>query len=89
MADNTAVNSQITDSVTQVKTDVPGDAFAASTKHHSETTSKELSEEAHNATDAQEQGNERGAPTTSGVSTLFNIDTSSQYDPPPPFKGEE
>ena len=65
MAFPTAVNSQITDSVSQVNT-----LFVA--------TSQALSNAAHNATNNQQQSYvTMQASTTQGVSTLYAIDTAS------------
>ena len=78
MADNTAVNSQITDAVTQANTKVLGDAPAMAMGNLFQATSQALSNAAHNATNAQQQSNVSAqASTTMGVSTLYAIDTAA------------
>lgn len=78
MADNTAVNSQITDAVTQVNTKVLGDAPAMAMGNLFQATSQALSNAAHNATNSQQQANVTAqAATTMGVTTLYSIDTAS------------
>jgi len=78
MADNTAVNSQITDSVTQVNVKVLGEAPAMAMGNLFQATSQALSNAAQNATTAQQQSNITAqAATTMGVSTLYSIDTAS------------
>ena len=78
MASPTAVNSQITDSVTQVNTKVLGDAPALSLSNLYQATSQALANAAHNATTAQQQTNITAqAATTQGVATLYAIDTAS------------
>lgn len=74
----TSVNSQITDSVTQVNTKVLGDAPAQSMGNLMMATSQALSNAAHNATTAQQQaGITMQAATVQGVSTLLSVDTAS------------
>ena len=78
MASPTAVNSQITDSVTQVNTKVLGDSPALSLSNLYQATSQALANAAHNATTAQQQTNITAqAATTQGVATLYAIDTAS------------
>lgn len=78
MAHPTAVNSQITDSVSQVNTKVLGDAPASSLGNLMIATSQALSNAAHNATSGQQQtGITAQAAMTQGISTLFSIDTAS------------
>jgi hypothetical protein len=78
MADNTAVNSQITDSVTQVNTKVLGDAPAVAMGNLFVATSQALGLAAHNATQSQQQaGITLQASTTQGVATLYAVDTAS------------
>jgi hypothetical protein len=78
MAFPTAVNSQITDSVSEVNTKVLGDAPAMAMGNLFMATSQALSNAAHNATHAQQQTNVTSqASTTSAVTTLYSIDTSS------------
>ena len=78
MADNTAVNSQITDSVTQVNTKVLGDAPAIAMGNLFQATAQALGLAALNATNAQQQSNMSAqATTTMGVTTLYSIDTAT------------
>ena len=78
MAFPTAVNDQITDSVSQVNTKVLGDSPAMAMGNLFIATSQALSNAAHNATNNQQQSNVTAqAATTSGVTTLYSIDTSS------------
>ena len=78
MAFPTAVNDQITDSVTQVNTQVLGDAPAIAMGNLFQATSQALANAAHNATTAQQQSYVTAqASTTEGVSTLYSIDTAS------------
>lgn len=74
----TAVNSQITDSISQANTKVLGDAPASSLGNFMIATSQALSNAAHNATTAQQQSTITSqAAVTQGVSTLYSVDTSS------------
>lgn len=74
----TAVNSQITDSVTQVNTEVLGGAPATAVGNFMIATSQALSNAAHNATSSQLQASvTMQAATTQGVATLYSIDTAS------------
>ena len=57
MAFPTAVNSQITDSITRVNTKVLGDAPAVAMGNLFIATSQALSNAAHNATTSQQQSN--------------------------------
>ncbi|ADZ91956.1 RebB family R body protein [Marinomonas mediterranea] len=78
MAFPTAVNDQITDSVTQANVKVLGDAPALSMGNLFQATSQALANAAHNATSAQQQtGVTAQAATTMGVTTLYSIDTAS------------
>ncbi len=78
MAFPTAVNDQITDSITQVNTKVLGDAPSVSTGNFFVATSQALCNAAHNATDASQQSSVTGqASTTQAVATLLGIDTAS------------
>ncbi|NIJ89208.1 hypothetical protein FHR49_002009 [Xanthomonas campestris] len=78
MAFPTAVNSQITDSVSQVNAKVLGDAPAIAMGNLFVATSQALSNAAHNATNNQQQSYvTMQASTTQGVSTLYSIDTAS------------
>ncbi|MHC6529272.1 MULTISPECIES: RebB family R body protein [unclassified Vibrio] len=78
MAFPTAVNDQITDSVTQANVKVLGDAPAMSMGNLFQATSQALGNAAHNATLAQQQsGITAQAATTMGVTTLYSIDTAT------------
>lgn len=78
MAFPTAVNDQITDSVTQANVKVLGDAPALSMGNLFQATSQALGNAAHNATLAQQQtGMTAQAATTMGVTTLYSLDTAS------------
>ena len=78
MAFPTAVNSQITDSVTQANLKVVGDAPAIATGNLYQATAQALSNAAHNATNSQQQSYVTAqAATTQGVATLYAIDTAS------------
>ncbi len=78
MAYPTAVNSQITDSVTQANTQVVATSPAMAMGNLMMATSQALSMAAHNATTHQQNASQVAqAATTSGVSTLYSIDTAS------------
>ncbi|MCC8473925.1 RebB family R body protein [Xanthomonas arboricola] len=78
MAFPTAVNNQITDSVTQVNTKVLGDAPAIAMGNLYQATAQALANAAHNATNAQQQGYVTAqSATTMGVATLYSIDTAT------------
>ena len=78
MAFPTAVNEQITDSVTQANVKVLGDAPAVAIGNLYQATSQALGNSAHNATSAQQQtGVTAQAATTMGVATLYSLDTAS------------
>jgi hypothetical protein len=78
MAFPTSINSQITDSVTQVNTKVLGDAPAVAMGNLFVATSQALSNAAHNATNNQQQSYvTMQTSTTQGVSTLLSVDTAS------------
>jgi hypothetical protein len=78
MAFPTAVNSQITDSVTQANTKVLGDSPAMALSNLYQATAQALSNAAHNATTSQQQTNVTAqAATTMGVATLFAVDTAT------------
>ncbi|CAG0981211.1 hypothetical protein ANRL2_02459 [Anaerolineae bacterium] len=78
MAENTAVNNHITDSITQVNTKVLGDAPAIAMGNLFQSTSQALGLAALNATNAQQQNNMTAqASTTMGVTTLYSIDTAT------------
>jgi hypothetical protein len=72
------VNPQITDSVTQVNTEVLGDAPAVATGNLFVSVSQALSGAAHNATTGQHQSVITSqAATVTGLDTLFSTDTAS------------
>ncbi len=72
MAFPTAVNSQITDSVTQANTQVLGEAPAMALGSLYQATAQAMSNAAHNATTSQQQTNITAqAATTAGVSKIF------------------
>lgn len=78
MAAVTAVNSQITDSVTQANVQVLGVAPATAMGNLFQATAQALSNAAHNATTAQQQANILAqAATTQGVALLYSLDTAS------------
>ncbi|PKG76625.1 glycerol-3-phosphate dehydrogenase [Shewanella sp. GutCb] len=78
MAFPTAVNSQITDSVSQVNTKVLGDAPAVATGNFMLATSQALSNAAHNATTGQQNNSVTAQATlVQGVNTMFTIDVAS------------
>ena len=78
MAFPTAVNNQIIDSVTQANVKVLGDAPAMAMGNLYQATAQALANAAHNATSAQQQAAVTAqAATTSGVTTLYSLDTAS------------
>ena len=78
MAFPTAVNSQITDAVTQANVKVLGDAPAIALGNLYQATAQALANAAHNATTAQQQSTIAAqAATTMGVPTLYSIDTAA------------
>ena len=78
MAFPTAVNSQITDAVTQSNVKVLGDAPAVAMGNLYQATAQALANAAHNATTAQQQTNVAAqAATTAGVALLYSLDTAS------------
>lgn len=78
MAFPTAVNDQITDSVTQANVKVVGDAPAIATSNFYIATSQALSNAAHNATTQQQQAYVTSqAALTTGINTLYSLDTAS------------
>jgi hypothetical protein len=78
MAYPTAVNSQVTDSVTQANTQVVATSPAMAMGNLMMATSQALSMTAHNATTLQQNASQTAqAATTQGVSTLYSIDTAS------------
>ena len=78
MAYPTAVNSQVTDAVSQTNTKVLGDAPAMAMGNLYQATAQALSNAAHNATTGQQQATMTAqAVMTTGVTTLYSIDTAS------------
>lgn len=78
MAYPTAVNSQITDAVSQASTNVLGDAPAVAVGNLYQATAQALALAAHNAANAQQQTAVTAqAATTMGVATLYSLDTAS------------
>lgn len=78
MAFPTAVNSQITDSITQANVQVLGTAPAVAMGNLYQATAQALANAAHNATAAQQQMNmTMQAATTAGVALLLSIDTAA------------
>ncbi|MEK0158523.1 RebB family R body protein [Pseudoalteromonas piscicida] len=78
MAFPTAVNSQITDLVSQTNAKVLGDSPALATSKLMLAVSQALSNAAHNATRRQQNNNVTAqAALTQGVNTLMNVDTAS------------
>ena len=78
MAYPTAVNDQVTDSITQANTKVLGDSPASSMGNFMIATSQALSNAAHNATTSQQQTTITSqAAMTQGVSTLYSVETAS------------
>jgi len=78
MAFPTAVNDQITDSVTQANVKVLGDAPAMALGSLYQATAQALSNAGHNATTAIQQSSITAqAATTMGVTTLYSLDTAS------------
>jgi len=74
----TTVNSQITDSVTQVNTKVLGDAPAVAMGNLYHATAQALSNAAHNTTSNQQiSGVTDQAAITMGIATLYSLDTTS------------
>ena len=78
MAFPTAVNSQITDSVTQANVQVLATPPAFAMANLYQATAQALANAAHNATAAQQQMNmTMQAATTAGVALLLSIDTAA------------
>jgi hypothetical protein len=79
MAFPTAINSQITDSITQANTEVLGDAPAIAMGNLFMATSQALSNAAHGATNNQQQAFITSqAATTAGVSAMLVLDTAAE-----------
>lgn len=78
MAYPTAINNQITDSVTQANVQVLATSPAVAMSNLYQATAQALANAAHNATNAQQQNNITAqAATVMGVATLYSLDTSS------------
>jgi len=78
MAFPTAVNNQITDSVTQANTQVLGTSPAIAMGNLYQATAQALANAAHNATLAQQQMYVTAqAATTMGVTLLYSLDTGA------------
>jgi hypothetical protein len=78
MAFPTAVNDQVTDSITQANVKVLGDAPAVATGNLYQATGQALSNAAHAATSHLSQTWVTAqAATTQGVATLLTMDTAS------------
>jgi hypothetical protein len=78
MAYPTAVNNQITDSVTQANVKVLGDAPAMAMGNLFQASAQALGNAAHNSTIAIQQSYVTSqAATTMGVATLYSLDTAS------------
>jgi imidazole glycerol phosphate synthase subunit HisF len=78
MAFPTAVNSQITDAVTQANVAVLASSPAIAMGHLYQATAQALANAAHNATLAQQQMYVTAqAATTMGVAMLYSLDTAS------------
>jgi len=78
MAFPTAVNNQITDSVTQANVQVLGSSPAIAMGNLYQATAQALANAAHNATMAQQQMYVTAqAATTMGVSLLYSLDTGA------------
>ncbi|MCE4554589.1 RebB family R body protein [Pelomonas cellulosilytica] len=78
MAFPTAVNNQITDSVTQTNVQVLASSPSVAMGNLYQATAQALANAAHNATMAQQQMYVTAqAATTMGVSLLYSLDTSA------------
>src|SRR6185436_11022645 len=87
MAFPTAVNSQITDAVTQTNVHVAGSAPAMALGDLYQATAQALANAAHNATNAQQQLNiTHQAATTAGVALLFSLASLPDRGAAPPGK---
>ncbi len=81
MAFPTAVNSQITDSVTQVNTEVLGNSPAVASGNLFIGTSQALANAAHNATTNQQLAvTSQQAATTLGITNIFSLGAASTGD---------
>jgi len=88
MAFPTAVNSQITDSVTQANVQVLGVAAATALANLYQATAQALANAAHNATMAQQQmWITAQAATAAGVAQIYAASATAGTTPEPPVKG--
>jgi Killing trait len=77
-AENTMLNGQITDAVTQVGVNVLGQASAIAMGSLYQSTAQALANAAHNATMAQQQMNIIAqAATTQGVNIIYGINSAN------------
>jgi len=82
MADNTSVNDQITDAVTQTNVKVVGDAPTEAMGNLFDAQTQEPAIAAlHEANNQEENDMTAQATTTEGVVTLYSIDTASTGKP--------
>ncbi len=78
MALPTAVNSQITDAVTQANVEVVADAPSVAMGSLYQATAQAMGNAAHNSTSAQQQtGVTAQAATTMGVAVLYSLDVAA------------
>lgn len=78
---DTAVNSQITDAVTQSNVKVIGESAAVALSNLYQATSASLANSIQNATFAQQQSNLiHQATTTQGVNLIYAVDTEAVAD---------
>jgi hypothetical protein len=76
--ENSIVNPQITDAVTQTNVKILGDAPGMAMGLLYQATAQALANAAHNATTAQQNANTiLQATTTQGVALLYGVDTSA------------
>jgi hypothetical protein len=81
MAVETAVNSQITDAVTQSNVKVIGESAAVALSNLYQATAASLANAIQNATFAQQQSNLiHQATTTQGVNLIYAVDTEAVAD---------
>lgn len=81
MAFDTAVNSQITDSIAQANVEVLGDSPALSLSNLYQVVSQSLGLAAQNAVFAQQHANiVHQAATTQGVNLIYAVDTEAVGD---------
>jgi phosphoenolpyruvate synthase/pyruvate phosphate dikinase len=81
MASPTAVNSQITDAITQSNVKVIGESAAVALSNLYQATSSALATSIQNATFAQQQSNMiYQSVTTQGVNLIYAVDTEAVGD---------